>query len=75
MVKKKVKPKIMWAVLQNSTLVSSFPTFAQAKDEAEKNIEADESAEVKILEVVKAWEMVWPEEPSPEIWEVGLDTL
>ena len=71
----KNKPKVMWVVLQNGTLVSSFSAFSQAKDEAEKTIEADESAEVKVLEVVKAWEMNWPEDPSPEIWEVDLNTL
>ena len=73
--KKAAKPKIVWAVLQNDTLVSSFSTFAKAEVSAKETIEADESADVKILEVVKAWKMVWPEEPAPEIWEFCLDGL
>ncbi|MCR4314344.1 MAG: hypothetical protein NUV84_03800 [Candidatus Uhrbacteria bacterium] len=73
--KKVVKTKAIWVVLQDDSLVSSFPTFAEAKDEVEKIKEIEEGLEVQILEVVKAWEMVLPEEPSPEIFEIGLDQL
>lgn len=72
---KTTKPKVIWSILRNGELVGMFLTFAKAKDRAEQAIEEDESAEVKILEIVRAWEMIWPEEPQPECDEVGLDTL
>ena len=76
--KKPVKPKAtksVWVLIKNDTLYSTHLTFPEAVDQAETEMEKDESADIKILEVVGAWEMVWPEEPMPEVCKVGLDTL
>ncbi len=75
MKKKTIKLKTVWCVVVDDGYLCSFNTFDEAKNEAEARIEKDETAEVKILQVVQAWEIHWPEEPSPEIWEIGLDQL
>ena len=69
------KSEIRWGVLQNNELTCSYPTFAEAQREAVAVLEVNEGDNVKIIEIVRAWKLSFPEEPAPELHEIELSKL
>lgn len=72
---KKIKLDRVWVILSSDGLHSTEITFDKAKEEAKKLREYEEADEVKILEVVAAWVVDFPEEPQPEVWKMELGEM
>lgn len=63
----------VWVIVKDNELYSVEAPFDKAKKMAIDLLEQGE--EVKILEVVAAWEVEWPEEPDPELYKIDMGEI
>lgn len=71
----KQKAKVVWVVISEDGFEGSYKSFNLAKESAEDCMEIEYKSNVQILEVVKAWEVNYPEEPSPETLTIDLENI
>lgn len=72
---KKKEPEKVWVVVSSSGYIESFVTLLTASSQAQSYLDINESEEVYIFEVVKAWAVELPEEPYPEVNEIGFEAI
>lgn len=73
---KKVKNSPVWVIATSDGYIESFPTFLSARDHAKEYLDENETVDdVYVFEVVAAHRVAFPEEPQPEIYQIGLEEL
>lgn len=73
--KKKITPvKSVFVVVNDDGISETFTKFHDAEQQAKSEVEIGE-LNVKILEVVNAWEVDIPHEPEPETTQIDLSDL
>lgn len=73
--KKKITPvKSVFVVVNDDGISETFTKFNDAEQQAKLEVEIGE-LNVKILEVVNAWEVDIPHEPEPETNQIDISDL
>lgn len=72
---KKQESKVIWIIISSDGFEGSYKTFNLAKERAEDMLEYGVKDNIQILEVVKAWQVVFPAEPTPETLTMKLDDV
>lgn len=68
---KKLKVDRLWLVASGNVINRIVTTFDKAKKEGVEMRDADEE-DVRIFEVVGAWQVEFPDEPQPEVFGLEL---
>lgn len=72
--KQTVKRKSVFVVVNDGGISDTFSKFHDAEQQAKLEVETGE-LNVKILEVVSAWEVDVPHDPEPETTQIELSDL